>query len=45
MVMLRPVGTTGNRLKYLRTIRRLTRKEAEVKLEIKEESTQGEERH
>lgn len=28
MVILRPVGTTGNRLKYLRKIRGLTRKEA-----------------
>lgn len=30
MVILRPVGTTGNRLKYLRKIRGLTRKEAAV---------------
>lgn len=29
MVILRPVGTIGNRLKYLRKIRGLTRKEAE----------------
>ena len=37
MVILRPVGTTGNRLKYLRKIRGLTREEAAVKLNIKEE--------
>lgn len=37
MVILRPVGTTGNRLKYLRKIRGLTRKEAAVELDMKEE--------
>lgn len=36
MVILRPVGTTGSRLKYLRKIRGLTRKEAAVKLDMKE---------
>lgn len=40
MVILRPVGTTGNRLKYLRKIRGLTRKEAAVKLDMKEERLQ-----
>lgn len=40
MVILRPVGTTGNRLKYLRKIRGLTREEAAVKLNIKEERLQ-----
>lgn len=30
MVILRPVGTIGNRLKYLRKIRGLTRKEADT---------------
>lgn len=44
MVILRPVGTIGNRLKYLRKIRGLTREEAAVKLDMKEESIQGEER-
>ena len=37
MVMLRPVGTIGNRLKYLRKIRGLTREEAAVELDMKEE--------
>ena len=37
MVILRPIGTIGNRLKYLRKIRGLTRKEAAVKLDMKEE--------
>ena len=37
MVILRPVGTIGNRLKYLRKIRGLTREEAAVKLDMKEE--------
>ena len=37
MAILRPVGTIGNRLKYLRKIRGLTRKEAAVKLDMKEE--------
>ncbi len=41
MVILRPVGTIGNRLKYLRKIRGLTREEAAVKLDIKEESIHG----
>ena len=45
MVILRPVGTIGNRLKYLRKIRGMTREEAAVKLDMKEESIQGEERH
>lgn len=36
MVILRPVGTIGNRLKYLRKIRGLTRKEAAVELDMKE---------
>lgn len=40
MVILRPVETTGNRLKYLRKIRGLTREEAAVKLNIKEERLQ-----
>lgn len=40
MVILRPVGTIGNRLKYLRKIRGLTREEAAVKLNIKEERLQ-----
>lgn len=40
MVILRPVGTVGNRLKYLRKIRGLTREEAAVKLNIKEERLQ-----
>ena len=40
MVILRPVGTTANRLKYLRKIRGLTRKEAAVKLDMKEERLQ-----
>ena len=40
MVMLRPVGTIGNRLKYLRKIRGLTRGEAAVKLDMKEERLQ-----
>ena len=40
MVILRPVGTTGNRLKYLRKIRGLTREEAAVKLNMKEERLQ-----
>ena len=41
MVILRPVGTIGNRLKYLRKIRGLTRKAAAVKLDIKEERLQN----
>lgn len=40
MVILRPVGTIGNRLKYLRKIRGLTREEAAVKLDMKEERLQ-----
>ena len=40
MVILRPVGTIGNRLKYLRKTRGLTRKKAAVKLNIKEERLQ-----
>ena len=40
MVILRPVGTIGNRLKYLRKIRGLTREEAAVKLDIREERLQ-----
>ena len=40
MVILRPVGTIGNRLKYLRKIRGLTRKEAAVELDMKEERLQ-----
>lgn len=40
MVILRPVGTIGNRLKYLRKIRGLTREEAAAKLEMKEERLQ-----
>ena len=40
MVMLRPVETIGNRLKYLRKIRGLTRKEAAVELDMKEERLQ-----
>ena len=40
MVILRQVGTTGNRLKYLRKTRGLTRKKAAVKLNIKEERLQ-----
>ena len=40
MVILRPVGTIGNRLKYLRKIRGPTRKEAAVKLDMKEERLQ-----
>lgn len=40
MAILRPVGTIGNRLKYLRKIRGLTRKEAAVKLDMKEERLQ-----
>ena len=39
MVILRPVGTIGNRLKYLRKIRGLTREEA-VKLDMREERLQ-----
>lgn len=34
------IGTIGNRLKYLRKIRGLTRKEAAVKLDMKEERLQ-----
>lgn len=40
MVILRPVGTIGNRLKYLRKIRGLTREETAVKLDIREERLQ-----
>lgn len=40
MVILRPVGTIGNRLKYLRKIRGLTREEAAAKLDMKEERLQ-----
>ena len=40
MVILRPVGTIGNRLKYLRKIRGLTREEAAVELDMKEERLQ-----
>lgn len=40
MVILRPVGTIGNRLKYLRKIRGLTRKEVAVELDMKEERLQ-----
>ena len=40
MVILRPIGTIGNRLKYLRKTRGLTRKKAAVKLNIKEERLQ-----